>query len=393
MSLIQGPPPWLWCAEGRLCQRPGIASARRLPLEVLQQLHWWLIRPWRVRLLSIERRRRGLAAAIPWTLTLRACWLNSYRPAELAWWWSLGVRSWAELGQHLPESLVPALHAARRHHWPEHCRPALQRLADKAALLEATPGLWQAPFLRLRSADGESGSGGGPDGQERIPAWWGTALAREGVVIKPQRGHAGRAVIRFRWTGSSLEQEALFRHLPDDAPRAATRELPAPSQLLAHWQRLSRTQEPALAAPYLSHSAELPATDPSVVVRVVTARPAPQASIGVREAWLEVPLGDGAVAFIGTDGVALPCIGEPLTAEQRRTLEGWTRRLAAGLPPAVGACVQAAIALHARLPPIDQVAWDWIPADPEPLLLEGNGGFGLLVLQLLARARAAAVSP
>jgi hypothetical protein len=32
---------------------------------------------------------------------------------------------------------------------------------------------------------------------------------------------------------------------------------------------------------------------------------------------------------------------------------------------------------------IDQVAWDWIPADPHPLLLEGNGGFGLLVPQLL----------
>jgi hypothetical protein len=38
--------------------------------------------------------------------------------------------------------------------------------------------------------------------------------------------------------------------------------------------------------------------------------------------------------------------------------------------------------MHALLPPIDQVAWDWIPADPEPLLLEGNGGFGLLVPQL-----------
>ena len=38
--------------------------------------------------------------------------------------------------------------------------------------------------------------------------------------------------------------------------------------------------------------------------------------------------------------------------------------------------------MHALLPPIDQVAWDWIPAQPAPLLLEGNGGFGLLVPQL-----------
>ena len=41
--------------------------------------------------------------------------------------------------------------------------------------------------------------------------------------------------------------------------------------------------------------------------------------------------------------------------------------------------------MHQLLPAIDQVAWDWIPASPEPLLLEGNGGFGLLVPQLFAQ--------
>ena len=29
----------------------------------------------------------------------------------------------------------------------------------------------------------------------------------------------------------------------------------------------------------------------------------------------------------------------------------------------------------ALLPPIDQMALDWIPAEPEFLLMEGNGGF------------------
>ena len=31
----------------------------------------------------------------------------------------------------------------------------------------------------------------------------------------------------------------------------------------------------------------------------------------------------------------------------------------------------------ALLPPIDQMALDWIPAEPEFLLMEGNGGFAL----------------
>ena len=51
-------------------------------------------------------------------------------------------------------------------------------------------------------------------------------------------------------------------------------------------------------------------------------------------------------------------------------------------PPELLACLEASMALHQALPPIDAVAWDWIPAAPQPLLLEGNGGFGLLVPQL-----------
>jgi hypothetical protein len=49
--------------------------------------------------------------------------------------------------------------------------------------------------------------------------------------------------------------------------------------------------------------------------------------------------------------------------------------------------------MHQRLPAMDQVAWDWIPASPHPLLLEGNGGFGLLVPQLFARLNGAALQP
>jgi hypothetical protein len=219
------------------------------------------------------------------------------------------------------------------------------------------------------------------------------------VVLKPQRGHAGRSVIRFRWTGSDLEQQALFGQLPADAPHAAEAapaadaEPPTPAQLLAHWQRLCRSDEPALAAPYLCHSTELPAADPAVVVRVITSRPSPGGPVAVRQAWLEVPLGEGAVAFIRADGVSLPRPGKPLTAAQQDALDRWTQQLQAGDPLCVRACWEAAKAMHQRLPAIDLVAWDWIPASPEPLLLEGNGGFGLLVPQLFARLNAADLRP
>ncbi len=385
-NALQSPPPWLWLSGRLLWQRIGTASLRRFPLEVLQQLFLWLVRPWR----WSRRRLKGLPA-LPWHLALQACWLNSYGPAEVAWWCALGVRNWNQLAQHTPDNLVGAIHMTRRRHWPDQCRPALQLLANKAALLDCTPERWRAPFLVLQPQPCSHQPNGISDGHQRIPDWWWQALAAEGVVLKPQRGHAGRGVIRFWWTGSTLEQEALFRRMPASAACAAFAEPPEPAQLLDHWHRLCRSREPALAAPYLSHSPVLPPAEPSVVVRVITVRATPLSPVTVREAWLEVPLGEGCVAFISPQGRSLPNPGILLSEAQQSHLDAWTQLLEGGVTPSVHACLEAAMAMHGQLPPIDQVAWDWIPASPQPLLLEGNGGFGLLVPQLFAHLNAAAV--
>jgi len=386
--VVQAPPPWFWLGKGWIWRRCRAAPLSLLPLELVQQLHWWLIRP-----LRLPHRRSKGVPLLPWKLTLRACWLNSYRPIEVAWWWALGIRSWNQLTEQTPDSMATAVHAKRRRHWPDQCRPALQLLADKAALLACTPERWRAPFSLLHPQQSTHQPHDIVEVHPEMPNWWWEALRAEGVVLKPQRGHAGRGVIRFRWTGSALEQQALFRQLPADAPHAAEARPPTPAQLLAHWHRLCRSDEPALAAPYLCHSTELPAADPAVVVRVITSRPSPGGPVAVQQAWLEVPLGEGAVAFIRADGVSLPNPGEPLTAAQQDALDRWTQQLQNAAPLCVRACLDAAKDMHERLPPIDQVAWDWIPASPEPLLLEGNGGFGLLVPQLFARLKAAALQP
>lgn len=368
LATVQQPPPWRWLAGGRLWQRVGPADPRRLPLELMQQLHWWSARP-------LARPRRSGARQpqlLPRRLAFLACWLNAYRPHEVRWWQAVGVTTWRDLQRHSPDSHVPAIHACRRQAWPDQCRPALALLSDKAALLALTPASWCAPFLRL-----------GPD-PSPTPPWWEGALTSSGLVLKPLRGHGGRGVWRFRWQQGQLEQLPLFRRLPADCPPWSGPAPPQPQELAVHWQALTRRSEPLIAAPYLTACPALPPTDPTVVVRVITARPTPQAPIAVEEAWLEIPLGEGAVAFVDRAGRALPCVGPGYSDAQQHALHTWQALLAEGLPAPIGACLEAALALHARIPPIDRVAWDWIPASPQPLLLEGNGGFGLLVPQLMA---------
>jgi len=370
---LQQPPPWRWGCEGSFFERIGSTSLLLLPLELLQQLHWWVVVP-------IRRgfKQAALGEDIPWQLQWKACWLNSYRPHELVWWWVAGVRSWTELSKHSSESLTVYRHNAHRHLWPSRCKPAQLLLSNKAALLEQVPEQWRAPFLGLSD-----------DHSKAVPvsSWWKAALLGHGVVLKPLRGHAGRGVVRFRWFGSTLQQEALFGRLPKHAPHFTDSQAPDPRQLLAHWHRVYHSQEPAVATPYVCHSSELPTTEPSVVVRVVTSQPSPGAEVFVRQAWLEVPLDGDAMAFISPEGYCLPNPGKPFTTDQQNSLDQWQQLLIKGMPICVRACLDASMLMHACLPPIDQVAWDWVPASPQPVLLEGNGCFGLLIPQLFADRR------
>ena len=122
-------------------------------------------------------------------------------------------------------------------------------------------------------------------------------------------------------------------------------------------------------------------------MRVITSQPSPLGAVSVRQAWLEVPLEKGRMAFINPEGYCLPNPGKPFTEKQQASLDQWKQLLIKGTPICVRACLDAAMLMHAFLPPIDQVAWDWIPASPHPVLLEGNGSFGLLVPQLFADRR------
>lgn len=396
---LLGPPPLLWRLEGwrpvLLWRSPEaeqwpctLRSWLVLPLLVLQQLRWWTLRP----LLQAWHRRALRAdappaeprpwAPLPRRLALAACWLNSFRPQEVRQWQALGVSTWGLLSTKLPDSHVGGAHSRRRQSWPLRCRPALRLLTDKAALLERCDPRWRSPWLSLPLAT--------ENPEAPAPSWWWAALDGPGLVIKPLAGHACRGVVRFRLSAGQLLSEPLFRSLPALSLPSPPADACTPARLHGHWQALQGQAEAAIAMPYLMQAPSLPATEPALVVRVITSQATPNAAVAVQEAWLELPLpaaaptdrpGSGPVAWLNLQGQRLPLLGPPLTAAQSQALATW-QALVARRPPELLACLEASLAMHQRLPPIDAVAWDWIPAAPQPQLLEGNGGFGLLVPQL-----------
>ena len=369
--LLQRPPAWRWLCHGKLWQRVGPAPLAlwQLPLELLQQLHWWLVVP-----LRKGNHRSSLILDLPLDLRLKACWLNSYQSRELAWWWTAGVRNWKELSRYYPESMVGQLHRERRQKWPSQCRPALELLSDKSALLALTPPAWQPAFLTLQPRTPT----------ETEPNWWWTSLEHEGLVLKPLQGHAGRDVVRFQWRRKSLSQKVYSNNCPKQQ-QSGRPHIGRIQGFAHHWQQITGCCEPALASPYIENSPLLPASNPSVVVRVITAQAAPEESISMLHAWLEVPLSGGVVICLSTDGVVLPNPDKSLTIQQSKEVQKWKELLSSCKKEKIQACLNAAIAMHTLLPPIDQVAWDWIPTEPTPQLLEGNGSFGLMEAQLFQK--------
>lgn len=399
---LLGPPPLLWRLSGWrpvvLWRAPeaeqwprSLRSWLALAALVPQQLHWWTLRP-----LRPAWRRRALRAGaspsppgevqppapLPRRLALAACWLNSFRPQEVRQWQALGVSTWEQLSSKLPESQVGGVHCQGRQHWPLCCQPSLRLLSDKAALLERCDPRWRSPWLCLPLASESP--------EAPAPSWWQPALEGPGLVIKPLAGHACRGVVRYRIRDGQLLSEPLFRAARAQPPPPPPAAACSPARLHGHWQALQGQPEAAIAMPYLLQAPSLPATEPALVVRVITRMPSPGAPVAVQEAWLELPLpaasvgrpgGCGPVALLNLQGQLLPLQGPPLSADQAEALATW-QALVASRPPELLACLEASLALHQALPPIDAVAWDWIPAAPQPLLLEGNGGFGLLVPQL-----------
>jgi hypothetical protein len=344
---------------------------------VLRQLGWWVLRPpLEVAIKLWQPRLDQPAPHLPLVLSLQACWLNAFSPDEVRTWMACGVSEWSQLKKWVPLIHSGAVHQHRRAHWPEQCRPASRLLANKAALLELADPCWSVPNLILESGRAEFALGGDDD------AWWLEALHGPGLIIKPLQGYGCRGVVHFQSTHGQLQSNILFRKQADRS--TVQLHIQAPGELFQHWQCLIQSKESAIAMPYLQASPALPPTSPTAVVRVITKQDFPNAPITVRCAWLELPLSEGTLALVTLNGTVLPSPDPIRSSVEEAELLAW-QTLLADPPALIKLCVSHSTVMHQRLPPIDQVAWDWIPAAKGPILLEGNSGFSLLEPQLITR--------
>ena len=217
LAIVRVPPPWLWCADGQIWQRLVEGIWAVCPSNCCNNCTGGSSDP---AICGVDHRLRGG----PGLECLSFALVGSIAIAHPSW---LGGGLWGAVGNRypaVPQKAVSALHAERR----RVARSTALQPIDKAALLGRPVAL-----VRLISFFN------GRRLLQRINRrrMTGGELRGSGVVLKPQRGHGGRGVVRFVGAMQGLQQ-ALFRCLPDNEPLLRCAAPPAPQELLKHWQGL-----------------------------------------------------------------------------------------------------------------------------------------------------------
>ena len=132
---------------------------------------------------------------------------------------------------------------------------------------------------------------------------------------------------------------------------------------------------------YVEHNRKLIYTYPSIVIRVITRMDYYSKIIYEEQTWLEIPSKNGLTIYLDNLGNYLP-IYKTLDSNQQNLIKEIRELISKQSFELISDCIENSKKMHKKIPPINCVAWDWIPSDPKPTLLEGNSGFSNLIPNL-----------
>ncbi len=298
---------------------------------------------------------------IPLDIFLKACVLNCFSLSEIKILLQLGFRSWSQLSEFNPKLLTLYRHQENRKDWPNQSQEVIDKLGNKVKILEITPERFKVPFLVNVKDD-------------PLPNWWKESLISEGVIVKPIYGKGGEDVIRYWTRDSKLYSHNLFikndiKILDIDPAKCS------PKLILDFWNLNRKKNGPPFAMPYILNDKKLPNTYPSIVVRVISERKLGDRKIFVKDAWIEYKMGNRSI-LQNNKGTKICYEKEKIKIQL--TLKNYDSYLANHFKKSIN----GSILMHKKLDNIDRIAWDWIPSDKGPKLLEGNSCFGLFTSEI-----------
>ncbi len=301
---------------------------------------------------------------IPLDIFLKACVLNCFSLSEIKNLIQLGFRSWSQLSEFNPKLLTLYIHQENRKDWPNQSQEVIDKLGNKIKILELAPKKFRVPFLIDVNVN-------------PYPNWWRESLISEGIIVKPIYGSGGEDVIRFWVKDSRLYSQNLF--IKNDIKISDIDPVKFSPKLIFDIWHLNRKKDiKPFAMPYILNDKKLPNTYPSIVVRVISERKLGDRKIFVKDAWIEYKIEN---TFILQNYKGTKICYEKGRIKIEENLKNYDSCLANHFKKSIN----GSILMHKRLDNIDRIAWDWIPSDKGPKLLEGNACFELFIPEIFKK--------
>lgn len=363
-----------------LASLPALPRPAWLALEVWLWLRWQLWSGprsvWRAarRLGPRVREEEGLGLARQawrtWTLSLAYC----VPPSEVYQYRLYRRLSRLRAGELVYDHTCAAFHAARNS-GPGGARASLRLLADKQRQTAELAALG-VPMVPILAVVGRATGA-------RLEAHVAPGEAR---FCKPRHGSRGKGAFGAHWEGGDLVVETL------DGLRLRD------SEAAAHWVRLLDDDD-MLVQPRLSvHQdvADLATDDDIVTVRYISerglGREGGETDVDCYCATIELAAGRlgeerrPAYVILEVNPLSGAIEGFPPERLSREAAGAYDRvraRLGQRRVPGWDELRRGSHIAHASFPGIHAIAWDWAITSSGPLLLEGNGGWGVATPQML----------
>ncbi len=373
---INSPSPIAISIKNRFIYRYGERNIIYFPIEFLLLIRW-----------IISRLIKYIYFLFDYNIDRKflifSCIINSFELKELEIYSRFNIKTWEELKNFKPYKMVKYINKEERKYWSNNCKEGINLLNNKSSLYKISPNKWKPYHIVLNnSKEKQKDVFLNQFYKNKILPY----LKVTGLILKPDNGSKSKDIILYRLFDNKLFASNLFCNSAGTKYKYLNINYKDLNALYSHWQKTTKNKTNAILMPYIKNDYSLAWSSPSAVIRVITQKKLSNIEIKVDNCWIEICL-DKKIYFIDYFSKKFFNINSNKinNISHQYIIDKWTNQEKEPNCRNVNikSCLNASIEMHSRLPEINKVAWDWIPTKNEPILLEGNPNFNILIPQIL----------
>lgn len=299
--------------------------------------------------------------------------LNCFTKDEISVFKTFNINKISLLRNFIAGNLSIYLHSFNRKNLFKKCKTERLILADKYKTLGLCPDKFKYNFLNINLDDTSS-----LDKNKNFFEKMKYEIFKKGIIIKPRYGSNSRNIINIR----ILESKIITKYF-NNKLELETNDLSIVSSLrslLKYLVEIGYQERNFLIMPYINSLQEISGPNVNVIFRIVTQLNFKTKDISIYAKWLEINFLKNKLFFLDFHRNVIPKM--KFTDNEEMILSRINKFISNDYGELFNETINLAIKMHQKIGNIDNVAWDFIPSEEGPKLLEGNSDFNIFLPQL-----------